>query len=548
MIGNRFPRRLSFTIGLSLLGVVATAAVWITAAAHGKSHLQEKQKEITKPDSRAVIVGAGKPTSEQITEWPGRSRRFALIIGVDKYQEMGNLSGAVKDAQLLAEVLTKYADFPKEQIILLTSDSSDEKNRPSRTNILRQLEDLRQRIPKDGMLLVSFAGHGVEGNDRQTYLLPSDAATSTPTLLKDTGISVESLRERILATGVKQVVLILDSCRVNAGERRDDGPQLSEAVPRSLNFDVKNREVNAFVTLFATSPKQSAYEDKQSGNGYFTRELANALEGEAANLKGEVTLGRLVKYLEKRVPERVRRDLGREQVPYVRYDGYKIDELIIASSSPTLNLEELADRPFEDQLTGGKPKWYHFKPPAGYYVNLEIEPRGMDVGVTLFAPDGEVILKIDDQDEPQGFKSILLVVDVSATYRLEISALTQDVGFYRVRRAAFRLATPEDKKRLNAQRAMFEARHIVSQQKWQEAIDKYLEAAKNWDEVGDRYTQGKALRFAGDLYNSLGKRDQALETYRQALVLFNGAGARNEQVLTLTLLSRLYLSLDNKDP
>ena len=43
---------------------------------------------------------------------------------------------------------------------------------------------------------------------------------------------------------------------------------LPEAYARGFNFDVRNREVNAFVTLYATEIGQVAYEFKEKKQGY----------------------------------------------------------------------------------------------------------------------------------------------------------------------------------------------------------------------------------------------------------------------------------------
>jgi hypothetical protein len=88
---------------------------------------------------------------------------------------------------------------------------------------------------------------------------------------------------------------------------------LTENYTRGFNFDVKNREVSAFATLFATSPGQRAFEYTEKKQGYFTYELVEALKGAAADEKGEVTLAGLIKYLQREVPRRVQMDLGKQQ-------------------------------------------------------------------------------------------------------------------------------------------------------------------------------------------------------------------------------------------
>jgi formylglycine-generating enzyme required for sulfatase activity len=268
-----------------------------------------------------------------VDTWPAKNKRFALVIGVDEYQDtqISPLAGAANDAKALADALVRYAGFPQDQVILLASDQPLER-RPTRGNILRRLSNLRGLVPLDGLLLVSFAGHGMEREGRG-FLCPTDAQISGDMgLLEDTAIPVEVMRERIRQTGVKQVVVILDACRNDPSGRGESENKLTEAYARQFNFDVRNREVTAFATLYATDVGNVAYEYKEKKHGYFTWALVEGLKGAAANAEGEVTLEGLNKYVEETVPKQVALDLGQQkkQRPFAIVEGYKADELVIS--------------------------------------------------------------------------------------------------------------------------------------------------------------------------------------------------------------------------
>jgi hypothetical protein len=194
-------------------------------------------------------------------------------------------------------------------------------------------------VPKDGLLLVSFAGHGIERGD-QAFLLPSDAQISNDvSFLEETGLSVTRIRGRIKATGVRQVVILLDACRNDPTGRADSPNNLTEAYVRNFNFDIRNKEIVAFATLYATAVGERAFEFTEKRQGYFTWALVEALKGAASNEKGEITLAGLIKYVQETVPKRVAVDLGggRNQRPFVQMDGYKADELVIAVAGPVSN-------------------------------------------------------------------------------------------------------------------------------------------------------------------------------------------------------------------
>ena len=271
--------------------------------------------------------------SEDVKTLPGSAKRYALIVGVDQYADtqITTLGGASNDAKTLANALIQYAGFPGEQVTLLASDQPAERQ-PTRGNILRRLSNFAAVVPPDGLLLVSFAGHGIE-RDGQAFLLPSDSQVSNDVdLLEQTAINVSQIRDRIRKIGVKQVLMIVDACRNDPVGRANADNPLTAAYTRGFNFDLKNREVQAFATLYATEVGHRAYEYKEKKQGYFTWVLVEALRGGAANEKGEVTLANLVKFLQERVPSRVLQDLGpgKNQKPFAVVEGYRADELIIS--------------------------------------------------------------------------------------------------------------------------------------------------------------------------------------------------------------------------
>src|SRR6266498_1732001 len=275
-------------------------------------------------------------SADSVTVLPAKGKRYALIVGVDRYADtqITTLGGASNDARTLANALIQYAAFPSEQVTLLASDQPAERQ-PTRGNILRRLSNMAAVVPPDGLLLISFAGHGIERGG-QAFLLPSDSQVSNDVdLLEQTAINVSQIKDRIKKIGVKQVLMIIDACRNDPVGRANADNPLTPAYTRGFSFDIRNREVQAFATLYATEVGHRAYEFKEKKQGYFTWILVEALRGAAANEKGEVTLANLVKYLQERVPKRVLQDLGpgKDQKPFAVVEGYRADELVISARS-----------------------------------------------------------------------------------------------------------------------------------------------------------------------------------------------------------------------
>ena len=278
--------------------------------------------------------------TELIDELPAQENRFAIIIGVEDYldKRIGKFNYAASDALAVADALERHAGFRKDQIVPLTTGAAAELQ-PLRSVILQRLANLPDRISGagqsrrtnganeangDGFLLIYFAGHNVERGGKN-YLLPADAAPGNDTLLAETAISVERIKELIRASGASQVMLVFDAFRQEP---------LNEAFTRGLTFDTRGQEVVAFATLMATGVGQRAYESQAKKQSYFTAALIEALKGKAAGGGRGVTLDRLVKYLQTNVPAEAQRDLGAgaEQRPLAVIEGYQSDELTLAIS------------------------------------------------------------------------------------------------------------------------------------------------------------------------------------------------------------------------
>ncbi len=300
------------------------ARVISLSAASGSRQLHEEAltalKSLSTTD-RPCLAGR----TELLDELPAEENRFALVIGVEDYldERVGKFNYAASGASAVADALARHAGFRKEKIVLLATGGPAERQ-PLRSVILRRLANLPDRVSGDGLLLIYFAGHVVERGGKN-YLLPADALTGNDALLAETAISVDRIKELIRASGVGQVMLVFDAFRQDP---------LSVAFIRGLTFDTRNQEASAFAMLLATGVGQRAYESQTKKQSYFTAALIEALKGRAAGGGREVTLDRLVKYLQTNVPAEAQRDLGAgaQQLPLAFIEGYQSDELTLAIS------------------------------------------------------------------------------------------------------------------------------------------------------------------------------------------------------------------------
>ncbi len=202
--------------------------------------------------------------------------RKALIIGIDHYEHIGNLSGCVNDAHSVKAALERNADgtvnFPNSQVLTATSG----------TQIVwkRELKEAARQLFVDDaeIALFYFAGHGYI-EDTGGFLCASDSD------IGDDGLSLLELMTFANRSKARNKVIILDSCH--------SGVVGNDAITPGL------AEISEGVTILtASTENQYALETPGGGAGVFTSLFVDALNGAAANLVGDITPGSVYAHID----------------------------------------------------------------------------------------------------------------------------------------------------------------------------------------------------------------------------------------------------------
>ena len=133
----------------------------------------------------------------------GYRQSWALIIGIDKYQDYPQLKTAVKGAKAFAKKLKKFG-FPDKHIIELYDENA------TKDSIEFYLQDfLVRKSENNDRVLVYFGGHGDTYQNKIGYLCPYDAQKNR---LPFTAISMNSIEDVNKLLPAKHVLYILDCC------------------------------------------------------------------------------------------------------------------------------------------------------------------------------------------------------------------------------------------------------------------------------------------------------------------------------------------------
>jgi CHAT domain-containing protein/Flp pilus assembly protein TadD len=208
-------------------------------------------------------------------------------------------------------------------------------------------------------------------------------------------------------------------------------------------------------------------------------------------------------------------------------------------------------KPIERDMRGAEVHSYRITLNSDQYLSVVVDQRGIDVVVTLFAPDGKKLIEVDSPNGTMGPEPVSIIAQSSGSYRLEVRSLEKEAkpGRYEVKITDLRTATEQDRRRNSAQQAFAEAERLSAQrtaESLRKAIDKYAEALLLWREVGDQAGQANTLNNLAVAHYMLGEIKKALEYLQQALPLTRAVGNRAGEGETLTNIGYMYDSLGEK--
>jgi DNA-binding beta-propeller fold protein YncE len=279
------------------------------------------------------------------------SKSWAVVIGINAYQNFPSLEYAVNDATAIA---TRFKSMGFEVISLQNEQAT-------KSNIMNVLKrQLPEKIGRNDRLVVFYAGHGAAGilstGEEVGFIIPSDAKSTidgrkmdiiggeirvddyTTFAEKTNFISVEEIRDISDTVQAKHILYILDGCysgfldpaaysrlrqstRIKMARQPDTSRSLiigDDNIKKTPQVSTSKSDVMDYLNVFtsrdtvqvltAGSSGEAVYE--KSGHGIFTYYLLKALDG-AADVPDNpnspigdcvITTTELGNYLKEKVP------------------------------------------------------------------------------------------------------------------------------------------------------------------------------------------------------------------------------------------------------
>ncbi|WP_241479039.1 caspase family protein [Leisingera sp. ANG-M1] len=198
----------------------------------------------------AAVQAAYETTSS------GAAPETAIVIGIQDYDHVTDLTNTRKDAEAMAEMLRSFGYTVYEGYDL---------DKRGFEALLRQAA---LNIRDGSQVFFYYAGHGIQLG-RRNYLLTKDAELTGIHDLPFQSVTLDRI-SAILGGKAGSQILMLDSCRDNpvpdAKLNAEVGAQLYEA---REGFDVFRPPLNTLVA-FSTSPGATALDGEPGGNSPYT--------------------------------------------------------------------------------------------------------------------------------------------------------------------------------------------------------------------------------------------------------------------------------------
>ena len=201
-------------------------------------------------------------------------RYYALVIGNDDYEFLGDLETAQADARAVAEVLGDRYGFTFKLLLDAT-----------RTDILKALGGLRRQLTENDNLLIYYAGHGIiDEAAARGYWLPVDAEED----FKANWISNADITDALKASDAWHVLVVADSCYSGTLVRAPGPPVQAGGDRKAL---LERLTLKRSRTVLTSGGLEPVADSGGSGHSVFAKAFLDVLAENKAVLEAQRLFG-----------------------------------------------------------------------------------------------------------------------------------------------------------------------------------------------------------------------------------------------------------------
>lgn len=110
------------------------------------------------PPFEPVSFGHGAPQGYNFQYSRCTGKRKALLIGINYFNQKGQLRGCINDARNLSTYLNQSFGYAREDMVILTDDQQNPMSQPTKANILRAMHWLVKDARPNDSLFFHYSG------------------------------------------------------------------------------------------------------------------------------------------------------------------------------------------------------------------------------------------------------------------------------------------------------------------------------------------------------------------------------------------------------
>jgi hypothetical protein len=269
--------------------------------------------------SSLVFLRANVETVDENLEYLSNlyNDSWAVIIGINQYDNMKDLKYAVSDAADIKEMFINKYDFKEDHIKLILDKEA------TRGNITRGFSKMLKQAGENDRVVIFFAGHGetftAPNGGNMGYLIPTDGDLDDLYL---TSISMNQLYEIAAISSAKHILYLVDACYSGLAISQSRG--ISKNTAPSYLKTITTEKGRQIIT--AGGKDEEVIENSIWGHSAFTKNLLTGLGKGTADIDGDgiVTANELGDFL----AERVHNETDGAHTPQIGRIGTEMGEFI----------------------------------------------------------------------------------------------------------------------------------------------------------------------------------------------------------------------------
>lgn len=183
----------------------------------------------------------------------------------------------------------------------------------------------------------------------------------------------------------------------------------------------------------------------------------------------------------------------------------------------------------EQTIGGGEKHSYNLTLAPGLYGFVEVEQKSINLSITITGADGQK-LRVADMTGMGFSEEISLISGDATNCRIEVHASDKAgvSGVYAIKLKETRLATDQDKARVEAEKLTEAGMQILANDRTREsrlqAIDKFQRSLTFWREAKNKAGEAGSFYLLSYTFNEISEYEKAHDAAKQALPLAQASG------------------------